>query len=216
MKYKNKEWLYKKYIIEKLSTCEIAKIFDCSDANIRNWLIKFNIPRRKLKECHTKKYNKGEHPNCIPIKKRFFKYTNIVRIKECWEWTGSKDKDGYGKMKIHGEMKRAHRVSWEIHNNKKIPKGMLICHKCDNPSCVNPYHLFIGTYSENIIDMFNKKRNSNRGGENAHSSKLTWQQVYKIRHLLNNSKKTQQEIANMFKVSKSQIYRIKYNKQWIM
>ena len=69
----------------------------------------------------------------------------------CWVWTGSKDRDGYGSLRDGNKMKRAHRVSWEIHNGE-IPDGLAILHKCNNPSCVNPKHLKLGDHTENMQD----------------------------------------------------------------
>jgi hypothetical protein len=85
-------------------------------------------------------------------KKRFFERFN--ESSSCWNWTGGKNDKGYGRL----GNKYAHRISWEIHNGKKIPEGMFVCHHCDNPSCVNPSHLFIGTQKDNMRDMINKNR----------------------------------------------------------
>lgn len=75
----------------------------------------------------------------------------------CWIWTGSLKPDGYGCLYYEGKMWIAHRVSYIIHKGK-IPKGMFVLHKCDNPSCVNPKHLFIGTNKDNLHDMVMKDR----------------------------------------------------------
>lgn len=71
----------------------------------------------------------------------------------CWEWKGAKTKAGYGWFSA----KIASRISWEIYRGK-IPKDMLVCHKCDNPPCVNPDHLFLGTHKDNTLDMIKKGR----------------------------------------------------------
>lgn len=72
----------------------------------------------------------------------------------CWEWQGSDNGKGYG---VLGRT-YVHRMSWELNNNKKIPEGLCICHKCDNRCCVNPDHLFLGTHYDNIHDMMDKGR----------------------------------------------------------
>jgi hypothetical protein len=79
----------------------------------------------------------------------------------CWEWLGARSGFGYGKSGYEGKFLAAHRVSWEIHFGL-IPEGMLVCHRCDNPSCCNPSHLFLGTAADNTRDMWNKGRSQIR------------------------------------------------------
>ena len=70
---------------------------------------------------------------------------------ECWNWLGSKTRGGYGQFSIRGYMTRVHRISWRL-SHGDIPKDMLALHKCNNPSCVNPYHLYLGNQSDNMKD----------------------------------------------------------------
>ena len=86
----------------------------------------------------------------------------------CWLWIGANSgKGGYGQISINGRIKRAHRVSWELHRGF-IPEGMLVCHHCDTPPCVNPDHLFVGTYSDNTIDSVKKGRHRNMNTVKTH------------------------------------------------
>ena len=87
---------------------------------------------------------------------RFF--SRINKTSTCWLWTGTRTKSGgYGILSIDGKYARTHRISFEIHKGK-IPAGMHVCHKCDNPPCVNPEHLFLGSHLDNMKDMGRKGR----------------------------------------------------------
>lgn len=88
---------------------------------------------------------------------RFSSYYKINPITKCWEWISKKDKDGYGKFIIGKKSIRAHRFSYEFFESEIMEK-MFICHSCDNPSCVNPKHLWLGTNQDNQIDSVKKGR----------------------------------------------------------
>lgn len=94
----------------------------------------------------------------IMIEKRFFKFWKNVKITDsCWEWQRGTNSKGYGAVKIQNKTYSAHRVSWTLFNGD-IPEGMFVCHHCDNPKCVNPEHLFIGTQKDNMQDKCKKGR----------------------------------------------------------
>jgi hypothetical protein len=148
----------------------------------------------------------------------FHKKIEISLITGCWNWTGCKNRQGYGQLgkspRIAGGVKalRAHQLSWIIYFGE-IPSGMWILHKCDNPSCVNPNHLFLGTHQDNISDMVFKGRHSYPVGEDSHLSKLTKDDVIKIKQLIK-SGKSQASIAKEFKVSKSAVKHISRERSW--
>lgn len=114
----------------------------------------------------------------IPIKDLLYSYCS--KSAHCWNWFGLKDKDGYGVLCHDGLHSRAHRLSWEI-NNGVIPKGMMICHSCDNTSCINPDHLFLGTPLDNMNDKKNKGREFYAKGKDAGPSVLTEEQALIIK-----------------------------------
>lgn len=125
----------------------------------------------------------------------------------CWIWNRSRDKDGYGVLSVGRKQKRAHRMAYECFVGE-IPSGMLVCHTCDVPACVNPDHLFLGTWEENTADMIKKGRKYVIPRERHHHSKLTPNQVAELVDLRRSGKKLG-ELAKMYGIhfgTVSQIY----------
>lgn len=128
----------------------------------------------------------------------------------CWLWAACVDKDGYGIIAFgtRGKKKEAaHRVSWEMQNGT-IPHGLQVLHRCDNPSCVNPDHLHVGTGAENHADK--ARRDRSPFGERQGGHKLTEQQVIAVLH----DERPQTTIASDYGVSQSAISLIKRGQNW--
>lgn len=128
----------------------------------------------------------------------------------CWEWTGAKYWTGYGHIIADKVHYAAHRASYMLYIGD-IPDGMVVCHKCDNPPCVNPAHLFLGTKADNSSDMVRKARSA-RGEKNA-KAKLTEDQVREVLRL-RKSGLTLQALADRFKVTKKAVHFIITGKNW--
>jgi hypothetical protein len=143
------------------------------------------------------------------IKKRL-----LSRIKltpgGCWEWQGATSSRGYGQIRINGKTLMAHRVSFEVFNGNLGRKRA--CHRCDNPPCINPKHLFAGSQLDNIHDAISKGRLDNRG-ERHGMAKLTEAEVVEIRRLVASGMK-QKDVAPLFDVRPSYISRIVNNQIW--
>lgn len=130
----------------------------------------------------------------------------------CWDWNGSKDNYGYGFFSVGKKMRRVHRVSWNLYNGE-ILNGLYVLHKCDNPSCVNPDHLFLGTQQDNMRDRAVKGRNPDTRGCKNGRAKLKEDDIIEIRKLLLNGE-TRTSIAVKFNVSTAAIRHIDIGKTW--
>lgn len=139
-------------------------------------------------------------------------HKKVIKSKDkngCWVYPALK---GYGKMMVNGKVTVAHRFSYELHNGK-IPEGMLVLHKCDNRPCVNPDHLFLGTYSDNTQDMLKKNRGNAPRGSCHFRSTLTENDIAIIKkRILNGEKMT--NLAHEYNVSWCTLYQMKGGKSW--
>lgn len=145
---------------------------------------------------------------------RFWNKVEIIPFHPCWEWTGAKVRpNGHGILKFGNKKWLAHRLSYSIHKGK-IPDGLFICHKCDNPPCVNPYHLYAGTNQDNMNDKKARGRSGSLKKERHGRAKLTQVQVDEIR--LQYKKGIRQYVlAKAYGISGNQINLIVHMKAWI-
>lgn len=140
---------------------------------------------------------------------RFWSKVNRQSDGECWPWTGHLLPDGYGVISIRRVNKRAHRVSYELAYGA-IPEGMHVCHHCDNPPCVNPAHLFLGTNADNVADKTSKGRAASMPGSKNPSAILDEDTV----RLILADAGTHAELGRKYGVSRSTISLLRRRKTW--
>jgi len=139
--------------------------------------------------------------------------SGITKTESCWLWSGAKNKLGYGSFSLHGKHFFAHRYSF-FSANPDADQSFLVCHRCDNPSCVRPDHLFLGTDADNMKDMVLKGRWKNKvslGSLNG-AAKLSESQVLEIRKLKAQGL-TYSKLAEMFSICHASAWNV-VNKYW--
>ena len=147
----------------------------------------------------------------IPVKDKERFFSKIKKSNSCWLWQGGRWSQGYGRFKSRGIDLKAHRISYSIYKGE-IQNGLLVCHYCDNPPCVNPDHLFLGTNKQNTQDMLRKGRHSFTGSMNP-KAKLKDQDIIEIRRMILEGI-FQKEIGRKFNVSQATISDIKLRSIW--
>lgn len=146
------------------------------------------------------------------LEERF--WSKVDKSKDCWEWLARKlPHKGYGVFWREGKMNRAHRVSYEM-TYGEIPKDMHVLHKCDNPACVRPEHLFLGTNDDNVADRVQKERSALGVGEDNNRAKLTEQDIRDIRAEHATGKSGYVKLAKRYNVVPSTIRDIVHCKTW--
>lgn len=160
-----------------------------------------------------------------PYRKRGKKLTSLTPLQRfkknilkddsgsgCWNWNGSLTEGGYGYFWYEGRTGKAHRFSWEHYRGRKVPDGRCVLHRCHNPRCVNPKHLYLGTFLQNSIDRDKAERTGN--------TKLTVEQVLEARIMHSDGcahcgrKFSIAEIAEKYGVSYWTISMVVYRKSW--
>ena len=178
-----------------------------------------HLPHRPLCGPHRKAFRlRGSTDllNSGSLTERYWR--RVIRPSDdvCWDWRGTKTNRGYGMTCEAGRKLMVHRVSWEIHHGP-IPAGMVVMHTCDNPPCSNPRHLRLGTQRDNIHDMHQKKRGSRttgRSGEDNSRSKLTTDNVRRIRNAHAMDGLTFRDLALEYGVDPTAIQRVVRRDSW--
>lgn len=142
--------------------------------------------------------------------KRYWKYTIVSDSSDgCWGWRPKfRRPKGYVTLSVIGKSVSIHRFSWELHNGP-VPDGLHVLHKCDNPECSNPGHLFLGTNLDNIMDKISKNRQAQ--GEGHAFAKMTWERVMVAREIY---QRITRDLALEFGVTANNIREILENKTW--
>lgn len=173
---------------------------------------KYGIPSLRgylINNCPNKKCVNPDH-----LKGRDEIFNSLIDKNDengCWNWLGQK-KGGYGFFYINGKDRLVHRYMFEKYNHQIINKGN-VCHNCDNPSCVNPDHLWLGSHTDNMRDMISKKRGGKAFGERHPNCKIDEKTAIKIKALLRSGMKMT-EIRDRLNVTYKVIQHIKNGTSW--
>jgi len=157
---------------------------------------------------------------------KFWSNVDVKGPDDCWEWKLSKFRRGYGQSRFNGRNMQTHRIAWIVENGD-IPQGILVCHKCDNPGCVNPSHLFLGTHVDNMADMVSKGRQCKgdfnaarrikgmRAGVKNGRAKITDNEAAQIRQLYACGGVKQKDLGKRFGINQRMISAIVLGKNWV-
>lgn len=168
---------------------------------------------------HYERWRKYGSPNTVlqvqkhglSLRQRFLCYVPVAGGEGCWEWTGYRDENGYGRLSCDGVPVLAHRLSWVMHKGP-LSETDFVLHRCDNPPCVKPGHLFLGTQQDNNADKMRKKRHrfGVSQGEKHGCSVLTEQQVLEIRASVGSSR----IVGEKYGVSGRTVRQIRTRETW--
>ena len=188
----------KNFVDSGLSTYQIADRVDKGQTTVRYWLKKYG-----LQTIYPQYRISGSA-------EEFWNWVDISEPDNCWQWKEAR-KGEYGKYRLDGRRMGAHRVAWEL-TNGPVPAGMEVCHRCDNPWCVNPAHLFLGTHVDNIRDCHRKGRASKvrAYGVKHGRTKLTADDVRDIRA----SADLQRVIAKRYGIHQQAVSRLQRGESW--
>lgn len=186
---------------------------DCRECRTKYLKVKRHERERKICPVCKLEHNIGL---CVECSDKCKILNRHKKVNGCWEWNGKLNNSGYGCFQkvIDGKKVevRAHRVSYEIWKGE-ITEGMQVCHTCDNPSCCNPDHLWLGTAKENVQDCVKKGRRLNARKRAVASGKITEEQVIEMRELYRNGT-SRKDLEKRYGMSQSQVSGILTYKFW--
>ena len=209
------------YLDRDYNICELGEAFGISRQRVQQILSK--CPEYKLRREWRPRQNeknrellsqlRQEHSDSAGVEERYWRHVCAkarTHPDECWEWTGNINPvTDYGRFnstileREYGEFDSAHRQSWCMYHGRRIPEGMWVLHTCDNPTCVNPHHLYLGTPAENVKDR------QERSGWKDYTRKLSDKEVSEIRYTYDRRGiACIDEIAERFGISKPYAYSI--------
>ena len=146
-----------------------------------------------------------------PLAERFWEKVEVRDLHECWQWRASTKVGGYGKIADDdGRIQLAHRIAYRLVFGD-FPLGLVVSHRCDNPGCVNPQHLFLGTQAENLRDMRIKRRDNPPRGSRHPKARLDESLVARVRADV----RSHRRIAKDYGIGKSTVGMIKAGATWI-
>lgn len=149
--------------------------------------------------------------------KRFYTHVAVASSDKCWPWIGCRNRSGYGEYWHDGRHIKAHRFAFWF-STGTWPGDLLVCHSCDNPSCVNPAHLWLGTHGDNLQDAYEKGRihvrAGERNGENNGLAKLTNDQVLDMRKRYAAGRITQKQLAAEYGITQATFSCVVNRKTW--
>lgn len=147
----------------------------------------------------------------LTLEERFWSKVDRRALHECWPWLRSRNAARYGNFRLK-RSERAHRVAW-ILTHGPIPNGLHVLHRCDNPPCCNPGHLFLGTDADNVADKVSKGRQQRLKGSAGSNARLTAQEVAEIR-MTSGKDRRDKEIAAKFGISRHYVSMIRNGRNW--
>lgn len=162
----------------------------------------------------------------VTAAERFWRRVAVAGPDDCWPWIPDRGKGNYGGFWLNGTNRKAHRVSWEF-THGELPVGVDVLHKCDNPPCCNPAHLFIGTDADNVADKCSKNRQAkgDRNGSYTHPEKrprgerhgrvnVDHSQAQAIRERWETGEASKSQIARENGISRPQVLKIIERRHW--